>query len=72
MKRLINSLIMKLQSRKGQGTVEYALATLAVVIIIAAVLLPPDNPLKTAIKSAFEAASTQITNATSTTGGTTG
>ena len=55
----------KLLNQKGQGTVEYALLTLAVVIIIAAVLLGANPSLKTAITGAFTAAQTEITTATS-------
>ena len=64
MKRLFNSLKATLKSRKGQGTVEYAMVTLAVVLIIAAVLLAPANPLSVAIKGAYQAASDAIANNT--------
>lgn len=62
---LLNSLVAKLSCRKGQGTVEYALATIAVVLIVAAVLLnsPATSPLGTAITDAFNAVSSAVTNA---------
>ena len=59
----MKKLIKKLASQKGQGTVEYALVTLAIVLIIAAVLFATDNPLKAAITSAFTRASTEINSA---------
>ena len=56
----------KLRNQRGQGTVEYALLTLAVVIIIGAVLLatPAGSALGTAITNAFTAVSTEVTNQT--------
>ena len=62
MKRLFNSLGSKLKCHKGQGTVEYALVTLAVVLIIAAVL-GANGPFKAAIEGAFGAATTAIQTA---------
>jgi Flp pilus assembly pilin Flp len=60
----MEKLLKKLTCQKGQGTVEYALVTLAVVLIVAAVLLGANPSLKTAITGAFTAASDAITNAT--------
>ena len=60
MSKLINSLKMTLKSRKGQGTVEYALVTLAVVLILAAVLFATDNPLKQSITDAYQRAADEI------------
>ena len=49
-----------LKSQKGQGTVEYALITLAIVAIIIAVLMATNNPLRTAIQGAFDKVVTQV------------
>ena len=62
MSNSISSLGMKLRSRKGQGTVEYALTTLGIVVIIGFVLLQNDNPLRRAIDGAFGKAETAIEN----------
>ena len=51
------------RSQKGQGTVEYALITLAVVAIIVIVLMSANSPLRTAIQGAFTRASDAINNA---------
>ncbi len=50
-------------NQKGQGTVEYALLTLAVVIIIGLVLLGANPTLQTAISGAFTKASQAVTDA---------
>lgn len=63
MRHPLNAFKAKLQSQKGQGTVEYALITLAIVVIITAVLFATDNPLKTAITDAFQRAADAINNA---------
>ena len=62
----MRNLMNKIRSKKGQGTVEYALITLAVVGIIAAVLLVANNPLQTAIEGAFDAATAAIDSAATT------
>ena len=66
---LLHSLRAKLRCQKGQGTVEYALITIAVVIIIGAVLVnaanPATTPLGTAISSAFNAVVTAVNNVVS-------
>ena len=56
-------LYSQLKSQRGQGTVEYALLTLAIVAIIVAVLFVPGNPLTAAINSAFNRASNAINTA---------
>ena len=58
----LNHLLAKLKCRKGQGTVEYALVTLAIVLIIGAVLFGTTNPLKAAIQDSFNRASNAINN----------
>ncbi len=60
------SLASRLRSQKGQGTVEYALIVVAVVVIIGATLMTTNNPLRTSITSAFTKVSTAVTNAPST------
>ncbi len=59
----MKSLVSKLKCRKGQGTVEYALITIAVVAIIGTLLIATGaaGPLGTAISDAFTAVSTQVT-----------
>ena len=62
----MKSFVAKLKCRKGQGTVEYALITIAVVAIIGLLLITnsgASNPLSTAISTAFNAVSTQVTAA---------
>jgi len=53
-----------LRSKKGQGTVEYALVTVAIVGIIAAVMFnngePDKSPLGEAIKGAFDEVKVQV------------
>ena len=61
--KLATILKNKLRCQKGQGAVEYAMATIGVVIVIAAVLFVTGatNPLQTAITDTFEAVSAQVT-----------
>ena len=62
MGRFLNQLRSKLECQKGQGTVEYALITIAVVAIIALIIgLGDQNPLYTAINNAFGKVSTAVT-----------
>ena len=56
----MNHLDAKLKSRKGQGTIEYAMATLVVIAVLAAIIALTDNPLKTAITNAFTKVSTSV------------
>ena len=58
-------LMKKMLSKRGQGTVEYALITLAVVGIV---LLVVNGTLRGAIVGAFAAAAAAITGATTATG----
>ena len=62
-KLIMKQLLAKLRCQKGQGTVEYALVTLGIVVILTAVLFGTTNPLKTAITNAFSRAATAIDNA---------
>ncbi len=64
MASFLNALKAKLVCQKGQGTVEYALVTLAIVLVIAAVLVGTSTPLRVAITGAFTNASAAITNST--------
>ena len=59
----MKALYWKLKSQAGQGTVEYALITLAVVGIIV-VVLANNGPFVQAINAAFAAATNAITGAT--------
>ena len=61
MNRLLNSLRATLQSRKGQGTIEYAMATIVVVVVLGLILADPNNPLRGAIETAFNAAAAAVT-----------
>ncbi|MBI4358866.1 MAG: class III signal peptide-containing protein [Candidatus Omnitrophica bacterium] len=65
----MKNLIAKLKCRKGQGAIEYTLITLAVVLILVAVLFVTGaaNPLETAIKDTFTKISTAVTGAGGTT-----
>ena len=55
-------LIAKLKSCKGQGTIEYAMATIVVIAVLAAIIGLTNNPLKTAIETAFGKVSTAVNN----------
>lgn len=61
---LLNYLKAKLNCRKGQGTVEYALATIAVVTIVAIVLIGggAGGPLGLAITDAFNQVKLAVAN----------
>ncbi len=58
----MKSLLAMLKSRKGQGTIEYAMATLVVIAVLAAILALTDNPLKTAIQNSFTKVSDSVNN----------
>ena len=62
----MNNLVSKLKCRKGQGTVEYALITIAVVAIIGTLLIAnqgASNPLNTAISNAITEVTNQVNTA---------
>ncbi len=59
----MNWIKSKFLSRKGQGAVEYAMVTLAIVLIIVAVLFTGNTGLKGAITAAFDRAVLQINKA---------
>ena len=62
MKTLLMIAKSKLTCQKGQGTVEYAILTVAVIAVLAAVLFTgAAGPLGTAITDAFAKISTAIT-----------
>lgn len=65
--KFLNALRTKLSCQKGQGTVEYALITIAVVAIIGLTLIATGaaGPLGTAITDAFKAVSAEVTAQTS-------
>ncbi len=50
----MKNLITKLKCRKGQGTIEYAMATLVVIAVLAFILASTNNPLKDAITASFQ------------------
>lgn len=54
MNKVFNNIKLKFKSQKGQGTVEYALVTLAIVGVLSVVLFATDNPLVSAITDAYE------------------
>ena len=58
----MNHLIAKLKCRKGQGTIEYAMATLVVIAVLVAIIALTDNPLNTAITAAFQKVSDSVSN----------
>lgn len=58
--KLFNNAIAKLKGQKGQGTVEYALVTLAIVGVLSIVLFATDNPLVGAITDAYQNAADAI------------
>ena len=62
----MRKLLKKLTSQKGQGTVEYALLTIGIIGVIAAVLITTGagNALQTAITAAYTAIVTAISGAT--------
>ena len=61
MREFLNSLKAKLVCQKGQGTVEYAILTVAVIAILVAVLFTgATGPLGAAITSAFTKIATAI------------
>ena len=56
----MKDLVTKLKSRKGQGTIEYAMATLVVVAVLAFILASTNNPLKDAIQNSFQKVSDSV------------
>ncbi len=56
----MKNLVAKLKCRKGQGTIEYAMATLVVIAVLAAILALTNNPLRTAIENSFTKVSTSV------------
>ncbi len=56
----MKNLVAKLKCRKGQGTIEYAMATLVVIAVLALILANTNNPLKTAIENAFTKVDTKV------------
>ena len=58
----MNKFITHLKSKKGQGTVEYALVVAAIVIVVTLVLFG-NGAFKTAVTGAFTRATTSIDNA---------
>ncbi len=54
MNKVFNKFKMKFRSQTGQGTVEYALVTLAIVGVLSIVLFATDNPLISAITDAYQ------------------
>ena len=56
----MKNLVAKLKCRKGQGTIEYAMATLVVIAVLALILANTNNPLKTAIENSFTKVSTKV------------
>ncbi len=59
----MKNLVAKLKCRKGQGTIEYAMATLVVIAVLALILANTDNPLKKAIEDSFSKVGAKV-NAT--------
>jgi Flp pilus assembly pilin Flp len=55
-----------LKCQKGQGTVEYALIVVAVVVIVGATLMTTNNPLRTSITNAFNKTVTAVNAAPTT------
>ena len=56
----MKNLVAKLKCRKGQGTIEYAMATLVVVAVLLAILISTNNPLKDAITQSFEKVAAKV------------
>ena len=59
----MNKLLRKLKSQKGQGMIEYALAVVVVIVVLAIfVTNASNNPLSNAINVAFQRVETEIGN----------
>ena len=56
--------VSKLRCRKGQGTIEYAMATIVVIAVLALILANTNNPLKTAIENSFQKVSDKVDTVT--------
>ena len=57
----MKSLVAKLKCRKGQGTIEYAMATIVVILVLAAIVaLGANNPLRIAIQDMFQKVSDAV------------
>ena len=56
-------LLKKINNRKGQGVIEYALAVVVMILVVAAIVaLGAGNPLNTAMNTAFTRVNTEIGN----------